>query len=434
MNFATTFGSLAALVAAALMLEGASVATGGEVYLASVRYLAEAGAETTSHDTTSQETTTTVTVPPPASPPAETTASTAPAAPTDQTIAPQPPPPPPPTTTTTEPPPTTEQHTQPPPLPPPPPPPPFPPPPQQQGQPFGSQQPGPEHGQGGPGQFPPQGFPFPEEGGHGDQEFVDPRELQQVLREIRDLRSQIKQVVNQARRNPAFADDLAKLNATAAELAQFDSGIRSGAASGGSVRELVQEFRDNQYWDQMNAIRAKVQMPNEIKQIKTTIRRLERSLSVKSIQGIGLDIAKVQGLLGEMKQQVAQAESQLAAGNYEEAQEAMQFFHEGGHPGEIEGTIYRVRDIKTMLRRVKDAQIRAEVDKVLQEVIDAFNAGEYRDARETMDEYADDLQRLIQRFVQVRSFQGKSRADSFSKIRNLDELIRAKLQEPDQQR
>lgn len=379
----TTLGLIGLLLGTALALEGLDAATGGEVYLASVRKLAEA----TGTELQQQTTTTSITQPAPPPPPPPTIEQ------------PQPPPPPPPSV-------------EPPKPPPPPPQPPIPEATQKEG-----------HKQ--PGIFPS------EEQQEGPQDFVDPREIQQVLREIRDMRSQIKQLTSQLRKNPAFAEDLIKINALAAELEQFNSAIRSAVSSGGSVREVIQDFRDNQYWDVLNAVRTKVQLPQEIKQIENTLRRLERTIKVKSVQSLGLNIGSLEAKIAEMKNQIATVKSALASGNVEEAQEGMQSFHEGGHPGEIEGTIYRIRDIKQMLKRVKDEQIRAEVDKVLQEVIDAFNAGEYRDARETMDEYADDLQRLIQRFFTTQMLRGRNRTDSFSRIRNLDALIRAKLEEPD---
>lgn len=259
---------------------------------------------------------------------------------------------------------------------------------------------------------------------------MDPREIQQVQREIRDLRSQIRQLTNRIRKNAAFADELARMSAMSAELDQAQSAIAAAVSSGGSPRDAIQDFRDSQYWDQLNKIRGKAELPREIKQIETSIKRLERLLKVKSVQQLGLQLENVQARVNEMREHASAVQAHLTAGNYDEAMEEMQFFHEGGHPGEIEGTIFRIRDIKQMLRRVKDEGIRTEVDKVLQEVVDAFNAGEYRDARETLDEYADDLQRLIQRFLTVRIQKGRNREDSFSRIKNLENLIRSKLGEP----
>ncbi|MEK7541251.1 MAG: hypothetical protein AAB533_00130, partial [Patescibacteria group bacterium] len=365
-----TIGLVALLLGAGMALEGLDRLTGGEVYLASVRQLAQAGSSTL---------------------PQESPAPPAPSSP-DQAPAPVP------------------QAPQPsPPQPPPPPP----------SEPSGHS-PGPQ-GQGETG-----------ESEEGPQDFVDPREVQQVLREIKDLRSQIRQIANRVRKNAAFSDESARLAAIAAELDRAQTAIKSASPTGGALRDAVQDFRDAQYWDEMNKIRAKVELPNEIKQIETSVKRLERLLTVKSVQNIGLNLETVRARASEMREHAAAVRAHLASGNLEEAMEEMQFFHESGHPGEIEGTIFRLRDIKQMLKRVKDEQIRAEVDKVLQEVVDAFNAGEYRDARETLDEYADDLQRLIQRFFTLQMQKGRNREDSFSRIRNLDALIRAKLEEPDQ--
>ena len=112
---------------------------------------------------------------------------------------------------------------------------------------------------------------------------------------------------------------------------------------------------------------------------------------------------------------------------YEAAQEAMQELRDsGGHPGEIESTIFRFRDIKNMLKRVKDTAVRNEVDGVLQEVVTAFNEGDYRQARETMDEYTDDLQRLINTFIKSK-INNNNRNDSINKINSLENLIQSKL-------
>ena len=79
-----------------------------------------------------------------------------------------------------------------------------------------------------------------------------------------------------------------------------------------------------------------------------------------------------------------------------------------------------------MLKRVKDEQVSNEVDGVLQEVVSAFNEGDYRQARETMDEYADDLQRMIKTLIKSK-INNKNRGDSINKINNLESLIQSKL-------
>lgn len=258
------------------------------------------------------------------------------------------------------------------------------------------------------------------------QEFIDPRQIQEGIRNINQFRNEIKRTIKEIKRQ-ASASDLNELTQVQSEVDKLYAAARSSNLE--EANDAVRDFYDNQYWEKINSVRARLQIPKEIKQINQSVKRLEKILKTKAIQNIGLDIARAQQTMEEMKQAADKVQSLYNSGEYQEAQEEMQFFHEGGHPGEIEGTIFRIRDIKNMAKRVKDATVKAEVDGVLQEVIDAFNAGEYRDARETMDEYADDLQRLISQLVQAQSRRGYNRRDSSTKVQNLGDLIARKLQE-----
>ncbi|MEK7609115.1 MAG: hypothetical protein AAB476_01385, partial [Patescibacteria group bacterium] len=52
---------------------------------------------------------------------------------------------------------------------------------------------------------------------------------------------------------------------------------------------------------------------------------------------------------------------------------------------------------------------------------------------ETMDEYADDLQRLISQLVRTQSRRGYSRQQSSTRVQSLGNLIGRKLQEANSQ-
>jgi soluble cytochrome b562 len=189
----------------------------------------------------------------------------------------------------------------------------------------------------------------------------------------------------------------------------------------------MQDFFDGQYWEKIQAVRTRLEIPKEVKQMAPIFKRLEKTLSTKAIQNIGLDIEKAKLGVAEMKQLADKIQTAYNAGDMETAQEAMQELRDnGGHPGEIEGTIFRFRDIKNLLKKVKDEQVRSEVDGVLQEVVDAFNSGDYREANQTMNEYTDDLQKLINTFIKSK-ISNKNRADSMNKIQNLENLIQSKL-------
>lgn len=395
-----TTSLFAGVIALAALLEGANFLTGGSLQMAALQKIAQAEQTTTSGTTSSAPAT------------ADTSSTTVTPTTTTQPVATDPVPATQPATTQPT---TTDtssgQQT------PPPPPPERPVIPQTQGE---QQPPQPREGQGGHGGQFSQDVPEREE-------FFDPREVKQVLREMRDLKSQIKQLTRQVKRLASATDEAATLSKVSGELDQFQSLISSNSQNIPVLRDTIQDFRDNQYWEIMNKIRGKVELPQQLKQIGTSLKRVEKVLANKSVQNVGLDIAKAQSTVAEMRQHYDTVQGLYSSGELEDAMQEMQFFHEGGHPGEIEGTVYRIRDIKNMLKRIKDQTIRAEVDGVLQEVVDKFNAGEYRDARETMDEYADDLQRLVQYFSRS-SFRSGPSQDSMNRIRNLENLIKSKLE------
>ena len=264
-----------------------------------------------------------------------------------------------------------------------------------------------------------------DEGNQGDQmDFVDPKEVKRILRDITQMRAQIKQIISQNKKT-ATASDISELNAVLAEADKAYTAIKN--SSDEEMRSNMQEFYDGQYWDKIQAVRMRLEIPRELKQMAPIFKRLEKILATKAIQNIGLDIERAKQGVAEMKQLADQVQSAYNSGDMETAQEAMQELRENGwHPGEIEGTIFRFRNIKNMLKRVKDAQVRNEVDGVLQEVVSAFNEGDYRQARETMDEYADDLQRMIKTLIKSK-INNKNRGDSINKINNLESLIQSKL-------
>lgn len=264
-----------------------------------------------------------------------------------------------------------------------------------------------------------------EEEGNQMMDFVDPNEVKRVLKEITNMRSEIKRTISQNKKTVG-ASDLSELNAVLAEADKAYTAIKN--SSDEEMRSNMQEFYEGQYWERIQAVRTRLEIPRELKQMAPIFRRLEKTLATKAIQNIGLDIARAKQRVAEMKQLMNQVQTAYNSGDMETAQEAMQELREsGGHPGEIEGTIFRFRDIKNMVKRVKDEAVRNEVDSVLQEVVDAFNNGDYREARETMDEYADDLQRLLSTLMKTK-MNTKTRTDSINKINNLENLIQSKLQ------
>lgn len=274
-----------------------------------------------------------------------------------------------------------------------------------------------------------QPIPLPEENGNG-RNYIDPEEVNGSLREIKDLRLEFKRFAAKAKKAKVLAGELEKINTLLAELDRLQKILSSKSIENFELREANDEFRENNYWDEVDKLRLKIEFPKEAKQINLILKRMEKLIKQKSFVNLGLNFDKVREYIAETRELIATVQGYLDRGEIEEAIEFMRSVDEGGdrpHPGEIEGTLHRIREIKQKMKRIKDAAIRAEIDGVLQDVIDTFNQGEYRDANETLNEYADDLLDLINKLTRVRW----SEEEKFSRIRGLEELINSKLQQMD---
>lgn len=267
------------------------------------------------------------------------------------------------------------------------------------------------------------------EEGPSNHDFVDPQEVKNVLREIKDLKVQVKTSVAMLKKTTKGQNDIQKLSEISAELDRIKLALSNPNADSTDLRANIQEFYDARFWDEINSIRFKYEFPRQVKDMSKTLKRLEKIVATKSVKNLGFDLGRVNASIAEMQNTLQNAQNYFDKDEFEEAMEEMQNLHENNSPWDIESTIFRIRDIKKMLKRVKDQTIRAEIDGVLQEVIDAFNNGEYRDARETLDEYSDDLMQLLQKLI--RSNFKKADNDAFSRIQNLEQLIIRKLQEAD---
>lgn len=188
-----------------------------------------------------------------------------------------------------------------------------------------------------------------------------------------------------------------------------------------------QEQQEEEFGPSVNP-RQIQQLKQELKQIQQSLKRADKIVKTKAVQSLGLDLDKAKQSLGEMRQNADNIQSLISAESYEDAMDVIQDFHDNGHPGDIEGTIMRIRDVKNMIKKVKDADVRNSVNQVLQEVVDKFNNGEYRDARETLDEYSDDIMNLLSKFAKAKNI---NRDQSNTQIQNLGNLIDKKLQEID---
>lgn len=228
-----------------------------------------------------------------------------------------------------------------------------------------------------------------------EEEFVNPQEVQQVLRELKDIKRELGRIKKQAAKMANVADEVNSLNSFLDQANDFQVKINSGE----NLRDAIQDFRDARLWDEMNKIRTKIELPKEIKQWGKDIARAEKLIKQKKIQALssefGLDLTVGQSKLDEIKTVINNVQNSYNSGDLENAMEEFNDARQDFNPGEISSLLQRLQEISAPIKKIKDTEIKSQIKEVLSEVIENFNDGEFRLAREIFEDNFRDLQRAI---------------------------------------
>jgi len=264
--------------------------------------------------------------------------------------------------------------------------------------------------------------PFFEEEEQGQQEFVDPQEIKQVLSQLNDLRRQIRQVLKKAQKVAAFANEVSELQRLLSEVDKFSNAIKNAVLE--DVREALGEFYDAQLWETVDNIRTKIELPQELKFIEKDLKRLGKLIASKKFSIERVDLGIVRTTVEEIKNALAEARSQFDQGNFEDAREALQIIHEGAHPGEIYGVLQQLREMNQRFKKFK-TEVKDVFHEALEPVYEAVNGGDFREANMMLQDIRNDLWRL---FDKVR---GKSRVNEDMKqnLQKLEERLQQKQQQ-----
>ena len=279
----------------------------------------------------------------------------------------------------------------------------------------------------GPGQ--PAGQPNEGDGQDVEQfqEFIDPREVKNALKEIVRMTSELNRFAKQAKQLP---EALANIQTLRGKLQEFKTSISQAEKQNdvGELRGAMQEFWDAQPWEEVNKIRVIVELPKELKLIDRELKKLEKLVTSKTFPKVGLDAVVLKENLQQLREAYNNALAAQKSGDSEEVMEAMEVFHEGGHPGEISSVIYRLRDIRRFTKTIKDKEVQEQINEILQPIIDSFNKGEFRDARELMDDTFDELTKLSNLALKIQRRRIGNRDDMVDKLQALEEKIRGKIE------
>lgn len=255
----------------------------------------------------------------------------------------------------------------------------------------------------------------------GPEEFVDPRQLKEALQQIKNMRRELDRFARQLKKTPNESASQ-KIEELKGKLANHEKNIKEQQS-----HDAMRDFWDEQLWEEVNLLRAQVELPKEIANIKRELTRLEKLLKLSSTKkGLPIDLARLQANIEEIRAAVTDAQTKLAAGEGQEAMEALQVIHDGRHPGEIMGVIYRLKDVQQRLKSVRDKEIRAELEGLLEPIIEAANDGDFREAHAALNEIMPEMMRLIQQATKS----GRKSAAYDERMSKIEDMIQRKFSEP----
>lgn len=259
------------------------------------------------------------------------------------------------------------------------------------------------------------------------EEFIDPREVKNILREMRDMKRELKRMASSAKKLQNADTLRSDVEAVSLKVNNFEQSLKSANESGTGVRDVVEEYRDAEIWNEISTLRSKIELPKQLKNTQKEFKRLKRVVNQKSFQKLGLNLENVKSWIIESEGLSAKLNELYASGNWEELNLEMEELFDWAHPGEVSSVIYRMRDIYARMRYVKDPEIKAAIEDALSEVKESFNSGDYRAAREALDDYYGELEKLIRSAAKIGKRGGMSEEDFDEKLGNLRGLIESKL-------
>lgn len=261
------------------------------------------------------------------------------------------------------------------------------------------------------------------------EDFIDPREVKNALREIKDMKRELKRFTSSLKKVPNSDAIKSEIIDLSAKLSEFESSIKSAEQQGTGIRDVIEEFRSAELWEQINVLRSKVELPKQLSSSEKELKKLKKMAKQKAFQNMGLDMPRVESWVAETEVFNAKLREMYNMGNWEDLNAEMEDFWERGHPGEVMGTMYRMRDLYRRMKIIKDKEVRAAIEESLLEVKESFNNGDYRAAREIMDDYFDDLERLIMGAAKIGRRGGMSEEMFDENLDKVRELIENKLGE-----
>ncbi|MBI4272301.1 hypothetical protein HY621_00405 [Candidatus Uhrbacteria bacterium] len=226
-------------------------------------------------------------------------------------------------------------------------------------------------------------------------EFVPPQDIKNAMN---DVKRQLKELANYKKQilKAAADTDTSKIDQLVSQINGHKTNIES--SKGRDQKDALQEFWGNNYWDEINKLRAQVELPKELKQILKEIAFAEKDSKARNVQKafefFGLDYSQLAKLVTAKKESIAQIQSLANNGDFEAASELMQeSIHEGWHPGDLRHFMGMMRETHERMKNIKDDQILEQILAIMEPIGQSFMEEDVRGARDAMVEFTDQMRK-----------------------------------------
>lgn len=248
------------------------------------------------------------------------------------------------------------------------------------------------------------------------------QEIADVLRQIKELRAQIKQIERSVKK-AGNAAVTSSMNELLSKLAIHEKAIKNPTEDM-TQREAASAFWDDRLWDEVNTIRRMVDLPREMKDIERVLLRAEKTLKKPRVQKVLAEyISYGEESLKKVRLSYDAAKIAFAASDFEAAEDSMRDARDDAYPGEVEGTYEMLSGLMDSIRRIKDTAMREMFLEILQPVFDAIKESDFREARQALDDVNNQMYPLIDQAM--RAPKKPSKAFN-SKMQQLENLLQQK--------
>ncbi len=259
------------------------------------------------------------------------------------------------------------------------------------------------------------------------QEFVPPSEVKNALRDIDNQKRQIQQVKKQMTKaggSSASADEIIS------RLDALQQAIQN--AVGQNQRDAMQDYWDARMWEEVNALRAAVDIPKELKQIEKEMARLQKATTSKqykeAVEFFGAQASTIAQLVEQKQGAITEIKSLVASGQYEDAREVMNdSIYQGWHPGDFMHALDMMKETRRMLKNIRNTEVQQTVKDIITPVVANFVDGNVRAARDTLVIVQEQVRRMEYTLGRSRSIGSGGDLDdkTLQAIEKLEQLIEA---------